>query len=1044
MRKRWWMLAAWSGLLVSWGACSCDGSQTDKQRSRMVLDLSVDEVGDFILPFGDVTVGAKAVEKITVRNSGNTELVLHPQRPTRPFGTELRGEQLRVPVGGSASLPYTFSPSEPTAGTIEQVVTLETNEGPGGQYRIRLGGRGVLALLHCEPARADFGPVVLGSERRQTVRCTNPLAIPQEVMLLAFGGNTPQAFSASLVGQDGDRLRLEPDESFELELSFRPETLGRNDASLELRDPNQQLLAIVDVAGEGVSTAVRVEPSGCLDFEYVAVGERAQQSLSFTNVGTDEVRILAFDLPESEFSILTTPPVPLYPGEGPAEVVVEFHPTAAGKKTVELEVFTDDAREGGGSLRTCLTGFGGGPKLECRPELIDFGMVAIGSPITKPIRCTNEGIEPESGIAIDPLVITEVRSDAASFSPTIRNADGSAGPKSGGYLVGESFIVEVQFAPTEEGIVTGGISIEGQAGVGGDGVQEIPVVGEGRDLPPCEFTLIPPALNFGLVARGEQRTLSFGVKNHLDTACLINELRLSEGSDPAYSLAEIGSLELAGLETLEVPVTLSATEYRDPIAGKVEFQISNPAAPSQEVVLRGKSARSCLTIEPSETDFGITSPGCQSHVKTLSLSNTCSLPLKIIGAEIGETLQAGDYVIRRPVLPLTLSPGRREELGVIFQPSDYGPSVGVVELEVEGEKGAESDFYLAALRGMGSDEEIQTDLFTQADRPKVDILFVMDNSGSMEPYQNRIGANLPSFISSAEEQDIDFQIAVTTTGVTGAWGGGCPGGANGNEDGRFFPVDGSAPRILTADTPRLSDRFLHNLRVGTCHQSEFSFEAAYRALSPPLIHEEKDSRPRTPPSPYQDGNAGFLRPDASLSIIFVTDELEQSSIFGKTPMDYMTFFKGIKGERNPHMLKMHAISGARRSAGPRACAAEEGDRLLVAVDETDGVWLDICTPTSDNEAWAANLRLMSKGVFGFGKRFVLRGVPTDRNNDGLLNERDIEVYINGKLRPPVNSARAQVWTYKSETNAVEFTPLFVPKSGAEIEIVYQIGCGNGG
>src|SRR5690606_14392535 len=125
------------------------------------------------------------------------------------------------------------------------------------------------------------------------------------------------------------------------------------------------------------------------------------------------------------------------------------------------------------------------------------------------------------------------------------------------------------------------------------------------------------------------------------------------------------------------------------------------------------------------------------------------------------------------------------------------------------------------------------DVFVQDQEPKVDILWVMDNSGSMQDYQNQVANNFPAFLDYAKDLPIDFQIGVTTTAVTeGVIDRYSPGGANGVEDGRLFPIDGSHPRILTPATPDVERHWRHNVQVGTCFDfnQESALEAALQAL----------------------------------------------------------------------------------------------------------------------------------------------------------------------------------------------------------------------
>jgi hypothetical protein len=47
----------------------------------------------------------------------------------------------------------------------------------------------------------------------------------------------------------------------------------------------------------------------------------------------------------------------------------------------------------------------------------------------------------------------------------------------------------------------------------------------------------------------------------------------------------------------------------------------------------------------------------------------------------------------------------------------------------------------------------------------IDVLWVVDNSGSMEPLQTNLTSNFSSFISNFQTQGYDFHMAVTSTDV---------------------------------------------------------------------------------------------------------------------------------------------------------------------------------------------------------------------------------------------------------------------------------------
>ena len=163
-----------------------------------------------------------------------------------------------------------------------------------------------------------------------------------------------------------------------------------------------------------------------------------------------------------------------------------------------------------------------------------------------------------------------------------------------------------------------------------------------------------------------------------------------------------------------------------------------------------------------------------------------------------------------------------------------------------------------------SDYEIykqeSADIFYQLDASEVDILLVVDNSCSMEPYQQELAENFDNFLTYFIEGNVDYQIGVVTTSIRDEFyiGNGCESEVAAMEPGGHL-VDG---QIITPETADADSIFNEIVNVGTCGDgSEMGLEAARMALE------------------YaQDGtaNSGFLRDEAFLSVIFVSDEQDVS------------------------------------------------------------------------------------------------------------------------------------------------------------------------
>jgi len=206
---------------------------------------------------------------------------------------------------------------------------------------------------------------------------------------------------------------------------------------------------------------------------------------------------------------------------------------------------------------------------------------------------------------------------------------------------------------------------------------------------------------------------------------------------------------------------------------------------------------------------------------------------------------------------------------------------------------------------------------------RTDILFVVDDSGSMDDKQQNLARNFDAFVLrlSGSPARNAYQVAVVTSDVNrydaGTFpdtfvassvcqgspmvGGTYPKGAIVSVSGpsdparRLFSTT-SGPRILSAGSPTLAVDFKNNVYVGVCGSGrEQGLEAARLALSPPLV---------------SGANAGFVRSGARLVVIFISDDDDcsdpESTGTGEEPtactsypvQRYVEFFQGdVAGER---------------------------------------------------------------------------------------------------------------------------------------------------
>lgn len=159
--------------------------------------------------------------------------------------------------------------------------------------------------------------------------------------------------------------------------------------------------------------------------------------------------------------------------------------------------------------------------------------------------------------------------------------------------------------------------------------------------------------------------------------------------------------------------------------------------------------------------------------------------------------------------------------------------------------------------------------------PKVDILFVVDDSGSMATHQKNLADNITLYTDNFKnEKFLDYHIGVVTSSVYGSdpWGGGGATASDGDLVYGMFVERGmaNATRILKTI-----------LQVGTSGSgSESFFDPVKLALTPPKVATV---------------NAGFYRPDAHLAVIFITDAEDQSAGIPSERDFYRFLVRDLKG-----------------------------------------------------------------------------------------------------------------------------------------------------
>lgn len=278
------------------------------------------------------------------------------------------------------------------------------------------------------------------------------------------------------------------------------------------------------------------------------------------------------------------------------------------------------------------------------------------------------------------------------------------------------------------------------------------------------------------------------------------------------------------------------------------------------------------------------------------------------------------------------------------------------------------------------------DTFVQV--AQMDVLWVVDNSLSMREEQEKLGRNFPRFISILDKFDIDYHVGVISTDMDRP-----------DHRGKLL----GNPKVITPSTAGSTAAFARNVNVGTGgNGNEQGFYAAARALTGDV---------------HKGPNGGFLRINAPLAFIFVSDEDDYSP--GRVEY-YARVLGNVKGVGNERMIRAFAIVGHPDTQCGQMRSA--GERHLNLVEAMGGMAGDICA-----DDFGATLEDVGKAAIEAFRRFPLSGAPDPVES--------LKVTVDGD---EVRKDASRGWSYDGEANAVVFAGDYVPPSGAIVEVAYKV------
>lgn len=263
-----------------------------------------------------------------------------------------------------------------------------------------------------------------------------------------------------------------------------------------------------------------------------------------------------------------------------------------------------------------------------------------------------------------------------------------------------------------------------------------------------------------------------------------------------------------------------------------------------------------------------------------------------------------------------------------------------------------------------------------------DILFYGDTSYSMQRELLTLGQNVDRFLDRVSESADDWQV-IAVTGPDGCGQGG----------------------ILTPDTPDYAGKFATGIMTPppdaeTTGSDEWGLYNVFRAVL------------ETGPNGC---NAGFLREEATLHVIFLSDEDDNSPGWERGGDYWRDYVDPVLFAKDSETQVRFSFVGGSVPNGCQAnnAQADPGYGYWDAVQATDGEFFEIC------DDWAAELDVLADASIS-RDTFPLEKTPVVSSIQVVVNDAD----------------RTDGWAYETSGQAVRFFA-DVPRGGDVVELYYD-------
>jgi len=492
-----------------------------------------------------------------------------------------------------------------------------------------------------------------------------------------------------------------------------------------------------------------------------------------------------------------------------------------------------------------------------------------------------------------------------------------------------------------------------------------------------EIEVTPTEHSFGSLSAGsESLDAIVSIKNIGNDNLDINDMYLSN-SFSTFSFSYLGPAEIEPGGSFDVIITYSPQTFETNL-DTLSVASNDMDEPIVEITLDGTGDAPVIYIDPENYDMGSVYLGCEEQLEiivgNLGNSNLIIYDLQYY-ATIPNDFFLGNYTGEYGPLPITIIPG-----DYIFLDIDYIPIDGLSDsayVQVDSNDPA-TPVVESAHEAIGEYKDWITDSFTQEGLVNVDILFVVDNSGSMSSNQTNLKNNFSNFISVFSAAGVDYHLALITTDSP----------------------DFVGPIITSASTDPISDFEDQVDTIG------YSGSPTEKGLFESFLATSPGGDAATGSS------TGFFRADAKMVIVYVSDEPDHSaSSSSMSSSDYSAHLLSTKTSSS--MIVAHSIIGDYPSGCTSNGGAQFGSGYYDVTMDLGGTSMSICA-----NDWSVTMEGLARDSLA-GIIFALSKTPI---------EETIEVTVDG--------IASTDWIFDSSINSIIFGS--APPDGSSIDINYAV------